>query len=74
MLLLCFFLPAFVPWYFWGESVVNAIFVSSLLRYALNLNITWLVNSAAHLYGSRPYDRYINPRENYLVVLGTLGT
>lgn len=35
--------------------------------------MTWLVNSAAHMFGNRPYDATIEPRENMGVVLGTLG-
>lgn len=46
----------------------------AILRYVLVLNATWLVNSAAHMFGNRPYDRNINPRENRLVTFGALGT
>lgn len=35
--------------------------------------MTWLVNSAAHLWGNRPYDATINPRENLGVCLGAIG-
>ncbi|GJQ73941.1 Desat1 [Trypoxylus dichotomus] len=67
-----FFLPTAVPMYFWGETFRNAWYLN-LLRYCLSLNITWLVNSAAHLYGGKPYDRYINPTENFSVATLTLG-
>ncbi|XP_014721224.1 stearoyl-CoA desaturase [Equus asinus] len=73
VVLLCFILPTLVPWYFWGETFPHSLFVATLLRYALVLNVTWLVNSAAHLYGYRPYDKTINPRENILVSLGAVG-
>lgn len=73
IVLLCFILPTLVPWYFWGETFPHSLFVATLLRYALVLNVTWLVNSAAHLYGYRPYDKTINPRENILVSLGAVG-
>lgn len=73
LLLMCFVLPTLVPWYCWGETFVNSLFVSTFLRYTLVLNATWLVNSAAHLYGYRPYDKNIQSRENILVSLGAVG-
>ncbi|XP_028822335.1 acyl-CoA desaturase [Denticeps clupeoides] len=73
VLLMCFFTPMFVPWYFWGESVWVSYFVPALLRYTLALNATWLVNSAAHIWGNRPYDSNINPRENKFVTFSAIG-
>lgn len=70
---MCFVIPTFVPWYLWGESLWNAYFLASILRYTISLNVTWLVNSAAHMYGNRPYDKYINPRQNTFVTLGAIG-
>lgn len=70
---MCFILPTLVPWYFWGETFQHSLYVATFLRYAIVLNATWLVNSAAHLYGHRPYDKTINPRENVLVSLGAIG-
>lgn len=69
----CFLVPTLVPWYFWGESLDVAYFIPGLLRYAVVLNATWLVNSAAHMWGNRPYDKTINPRENRLVALSAIG-
>lgn len=73
VLVMCFILPTLVPWYFWGETFQHSLCVATFLRYAIVLNATWLVNSAAHLYGYRPYDKNINPRENLLVSLGAVG-
>ncbi|KAM9326938.1 stearoyl-CoA desaturase [Gastrophryne carolinensis] len=73
ILIMCFIVPTVVPWYFWGESLGVAFYVPCILRYALVLNATWLVNSAAHMYGSRPYDKNINPRENRFVAIGAIG-
>ncbi|KAM3605561.1 uncharacterized protein V6R79_000812 [Siganus canaliculatus] len=70
---LCFLLPMLVPWYFWGESLAVGYFVPGLLRYTVILNATWLVNSAAHLWGNRPYDKTINPRENPMVAFSAIG-
>ncbi|XP_067828763.1 acyl-CoA desaturase-like [Heptranchias perlo] len=73
VVLMCFVLPTFVPWYYWGETFWTAYFVAAILRYTLVLNATWLVNSAAHMFGNRPYDIFINPRENRFVAFGAIG-
>ncbi|XP_078400684.1 stearoyl-CoA desaturase 5-like isoform X1 [Cetorhinus maximus] len=73
VLIMCFFMPTFIPWYFWGETWWNSYFLASILRYTVSLNVTWLVNSAAHMYGNRPYDKYIGPRENRFVTFGAIG-
>lgn len=73
VLVFCFAMPALVPWYYWGETFKTAFFVASIYRYVLTLNITWLVNSAAHLWGSHPYDKGINPAENRFVAFVTSG-
>ncbi|XP_005914073.1 stearoyl-CoA desaturase b [Haplochromis burtoni] len=73
MLVLWFLLPMLVPWYFWGESLVVGCFVPGLLRHVAVLNATWLVNSVAHMWGNRPYDKNINPRENKFVSFSAIG-
>lgn len=73
VLLFCFGVPMFVPWYLWGESLWVGYFVPGLLRYTIVLNATWLVNSAAHMWGMRPYDKHINPRENKFVAFSAIG-
>ncbi|XP_046884719.1 stearoyl-CoA desaturase b [Hypomesus transpacificus] len=73
VVLLCFLMPMLVPWYFWGESLLVAYFVPAILRYTLVLNATWLVNSAAHMWGNRPYDQGINPSENRFVAFSAIG-
>ncbi|KFO37897.1 Stearoyl-CoA desaturase 5 [Fukomys damarensis] len=72
VVLMCFLVPTLVPWYIWGESLWNSYFLAAILRYAVALNGTWLVNSVAHMYGNRPYDRHISPRQNPLVTLGAI--
>lgn len=56
MPLLCFVMPTVVPWYFWKEDLYTAWYICAIFRYVLSLHFTWLVNSAAHIYGTRPYD------------------
>lgn len=46
-----------VPVYLWDETWYNAFMSQAVVRYVLSLNFTWLVNSAAHIWGSRPYDK-----------------
>ena len=60
---ICFLFPVWVPCYFWKETLFNSWY-STLTRYALTLNGTWLVNSAAHIWGVKPYDKNIGPTEN----------
>lgn len=45
----------------------------AILRYCFTLHMTWLVNSAAHMFGNRPYDVTINPRENFVTMIGAVG-
>lgn len=56
MPLIAFILPTVVPMYFWGETFSSA-FYSNLFRYAFVLNATWFVNSAAHFFGNKPFDK-----------------
>ncbi|KAJ8675191.1 hypothetical protein QAD02_010977 [Eretmocerus hayati] len=69
----CFVIPTVIPVYFWNETWANAYFIPTILRYTFTLNMTWLVNSAAHLIGNKPYDKFINPSENRGVAIGALG-
>lgn len=73
VLLMCFIFPTVVPWYYWGESFTTSYFACSLLRYALCLNATWLVNSMAHMWGNRPYDIKIRSVENFFVTFSAIG-
>lgn len=73
MPLMCFVLPTAIPVYLWNETWSNGYFIPAILRYVFTLNATWLVNSAAHLFGNRPYDRFINPVENKAVAITAFG-
>ncbi|XP_058789170.1 acyl-CoA Delta-9 desaturase-like [Phymastichus coffea] len=66
-------IPTVVPVYGWNESWTSAFFVATVMRYILSLHSTWLVNSAAHFYGNRPYDRNIYSAENGAVAFLTFG-
>ncbi|KAI4499366.1 hypothetical protein M0802_005626 [Mischocyttarus mexicanus] len=72
MPLICFIIPTWIPVHFWGESPMYAWYIT-IFRYTLTLNITWLVNSAAHIWGTKPYDSTISPTDSYSVGLAAFG-
>ncbi|CAG0887983.1 unnamed protein product [Darwinula stevensoni] len=72
-ILCCFVIPAVTPWYFWGEDLWVAFWYCSIGRYILSVHGTWLVNSAAHLWGQKPYDKNIGPVEQPIVGALALG-
>lgn len=67
-----FILPVVIPVYFWHETLLNA-FSINILRYLTALHMHGLVNSVAHTYGDRPYDKAIGPRDGLTVAALTLG-
>ncbi|XP_039271781.2 stearoyl-CoA desaturase 5-like [Styela clava] len=69
---ICFVLPSVIPWYFGGETIWNA-YCMAALRYCVSLHLAWCVNSVAHMYGNRPYDRSIHPVENLFLTWIVLG-
>ncbi|XP_068148567.1 acyl-CoA Delta-9 desaturase-like [Drosophila tropicalis] len=64
----CFLLTTVIPIYCWNESFNNAWHVPTLFRWCLTLNLIWLVNSSAHMYGKRPYDKTISPTDEHFLV------
>lgn len=66
-------LPTSIPVIFWNEDPIISLFVTFFTRAVISLNATWLVNSAAHLYGTRPFDRTIFPVENMVVAFFAVG-
>ncbi|CAH1380373.1 unnamed protein product [Tenebrio molitor] len=70
---LSFVVPTVVPWYYWGEDWYVAFCVAGMFRYVVTLHGTWLVNSVAHLWGTKPYDSTIKPTDNMFVSYVTHG-
>jgi stearoyl-CoA desaturase (delta-9 desaturase) len=66
-------LPTMLPVWLWNEHVWTSFIFSFMIRYLITLHGTWLVNSAAHYFGSRPYDKRIEARESPMVILYGLG-
>jgi len=69
---MCFLLPALVYYLIVGTPLY-AGFLLSFTSYASMLNATWCVNSICHMFGSRPYNSKIEPRDNFAVSLITAG-
>lgn len=72
MLLLCFVLPTFIPVIFFNESFVVALH-ANIFRYVWVLNSTWSVNSAAHIWGMKPFNKESTSAENAYVSHFALG-
>ncbi|GAB0096125.1 hypothetical protein DMENIID0001_115980 [Sergentomyia squamirostris] len=62
-----------IPVLLWNESLIVSILVVYFARTMIGLNNTWFVNSLAHIYGMRPYDKNILPCESHFVSIVALG-
>ncbi|EFN76590.1 Acyl-CoA Delta(11) desaturase [Harpegnathos saltator] len=69
MPLMCFILPTVIPVVCWNETWTNAYYICAVFRYIFLLNMTGLVNSAAHSIGNKPYDKYIKASQNKSVAI-----
>ncbi|XP_030767600.1 acyl-CoA Delta(11) desaturase-like isoform X2 [Sitophilus oryzae] len=67
------FVPVSIPIYFWEESLWNSLWINFNTRFSITLNIAFFVNSVAHMWGQKPYDRFISPVENLAVSIAALG-
>ena len=72
-LFMCMGMPTIVASYGWNESILNGFLVPGALRYTMGLHMTFLVNSAAHVYGDHPYDPTIPSAENPIVSFFAFG-
>ncbi|XP_034944280.1 stearoyl-CoA desaturase 5-like isoform X2 [Chelonus insularis] len=66
-------IPSFIPWYFFNQDLKWSIISQVFIRYPLAIHITASVNSFAHMFGYRTYDKHILPTENFLIALATIG-
>lgn len=62
-----------IPWLCWNESIEASFFLGFLARFTSTINATWLVNSAAHYFGSKPYDINISSTESKIVSVCSIG-
>ncbi|CAG7718829.1 unnamed protein product [Allacma fusca] len=65
--------PVLISVYLIGETVLNAFYVAGCLKFIYSSHSTFLINSVAHTWGSRPYDKNITARNNRFVSLFALG-
>lgn len=70
---LAFVIPTLLPAWLNGESLYNSFYVATMLRYTISLHSTWLVNSAAHIWGYKQYDRTIKSSDNIFVSVAAYG-
>nr|AER29862.1 acyl-CoA Z10 desaturase [Planotortrix notophaea] len=70
--LFAYILPALIPMYCWEETLNNAWHIN-LLRIIANLHASCLVNSAAHAFGNKPYDKHIAATQISTLSFITLG-
>jgi len=62
-----FLIPVSLGCLIWGQPLWESILLNFFGRYCLLLNITWTVNSLAHMYGNKPYDSSVLASENAFV-------
>uniref|UniRef100_A0A1B0CZP4 Fatty acid desaturase domain-containing protein n=1 Tax=Phlebotomus papatasi TaxID=29031 RepID=A0A1B0CZP4_PHLPP len=65
--------PTIIPILLWNEDPIRSFIVCYVTRTTIGLNFTWFVNSLAHLYGTRPYDKTILPVQSRFVSFCVLG-
>ncbi|KAL6427780.1 hypothetical protein ACFW04_008308 [Cataglyphis niger] len=72
-LFFCFIIPTMLPVYLWNETWSRAIISQVFIRYMITLNTVWTVNSIAHAWGTRPYNKNIKPTDNNIINYVTIG-
>lgn len=76
---MCFLFPSnswfnsAIVYSFGAKIPLMAGLALSMLTYAWVLNVTWCVNSICHMWGSRPWNNKIEPRDNYIISFLTQG-
>ena len=66
-----FVLPALIAWT-WGD-LLGGLLVAGALRVTVLLHATWCINSLAHTFGAKPYDRDSTAVDNPIVAVITFG-
>ena len=72
VLLMCYLVPTAMG-SCWFQSAYIGFWVGGVLRPVWVLHMTWMVNSVAHFFGYKPYDRKLRAVESLVVALGALG-
>jgi stearoyl-CoA desaturase (delta-9 desaturase) len=71
--LLSFLIPVMTPVLLFGESILNAIVICFIMRLVTQTHDTAFVNSAAHMFGEKPYNERMASTENSWVSFGAVG-
>jgi len=71
MLLMNLGLPALIGWV--HGDIWASLLLAGVLRLVLSQHFTYLINSAAHMWGSRMYDPTQTARDNWFISLFTFG-
>lgn len=72
-LLISVILPVATPMILFNESLTNALIICFFMRLVTQTHDTAFVNSAAHMFGDRPYSQKIASTENSWVSFGAIG-
>ncbi|XP_077286398.1 acyl-CoA Delta-9 desaturase-like [Arctopsyche grandis] len=67
------YIPVAIPVYCWNESWKVSLFLNYFWRYVVILHITWCVNSVAHIFGNKPFDKNILAVESRFTSFISLG-
>ncbi|TMW67272.1 hypothetical protein Poli38472_012388 [Pythium oligandrum] len=71
VLAMCYVFPTYVG-YLMGNTWAG-FWVGGIFRHVWVLHMTWCVNSVAHFFGYKPYDKNIRAVENLIVSIGAIG-
>ena len=65
--------PCLIPMALWHMPLSQCLLIVYVTRYITSLHSTWFVNSTAHMFGDKPYNKYIEARQNLFVSYGAFG-
>ena len=72
VILFAYVFPALIP-LLWSEDLWTSFLSCVCIRTVVVLHHMWTVNSIAHIFGDRIYDKELRPTENKLVVWISMG-
>lgn len=73
MPILTFVLPTIACHHVFGPSYWHSFVTYGCLRYLVSLHITWLINSAGHFWGNRPFEKNLSATDSKITAIMTQG-
>lgn len=73
LVVLCNLIVVMIPVLFMEYKFWDSFLISFVLRSVIAYNWSFLINSAAHLYGNKPYNLDMDPVQNWSVSFGSGG-